>query len=48
LGRLEEGGEALLVDADLAVVDELDDALQVREGDVAEDDDGVLPGRDAL
>ncbi len=48
LRRLEKGGEVLLVDGDLAVVDELHDALQVREGHVAEDDHGVLPRMDVL
>ena len=40
---LEEACKAVLVDADLPVVDELYDPCQVLVLDVLEDDDGVLP-----
>ena len=37
-----------LFDADFSVIDELDDALEMTEGNVLENDDWVLPCSDAL
>ena len=42
LSQLEEAVEILLSDADLAMIDEVDDGLEVREGDTAEVDERML------
>lgn len=45
LRRLQEGGQPALVHVHLAVVDELDERVQVRERHVLEDDHWVLARR---
>ena len=42
LSQLEEAVEILLSDADLAMIDEVDDGLEVWEGNTAEVDERVL------
>ena len=42
LSELQETVEILLSDADLAMIDEVDDGLEVREGDTAEVDEWML------
>ena len=42
---LEEGGEVVLVDGDLAAVHELEEGLDLVEPDVPQKDDGMAVGR---